>query len=391
MPFKFRLLWQVQAFSRSGFLLQSKLHGRHALAPLDMHKSRSSVRATKTLQKATTPHPARLERKEQLDGLRAIAIGLVLYSHFWNLDTALGTEGVYLFFVLSGYLITGVLLRARGKASALTRFYIRRSLRIFPAYYITLGFAWLFNLGAIRGSILWHVCYLSNVWFVRRNDWSYPWTAGHLWSLSVEEQFYLVWPLLVLWLPPKALKPLVWCAIAGSIAFQLVVDPHASSDLTRIHTLSSMDKLGAGALLALCEDDTGLPRWLTKAGWAACLGLVALQGRGSPSNPGMLRTELVVIVSAALIAAASVGITGPGGAFLNAPVVRYVGRISYGIYLLHIFIYGFFDKLFSRVGYTALHHGPKTTAGLIATTLAAAAFLWHFVEQPFNRLKERFE
>jgi peptidoglycan/LPS O-acetylase OafA/YrhL len=78
-------------------------------------------------------------RKEQLDGLRALAILPVLYTHFWNDDTWLGSAGVFLFFVLSGYLITGILLRSRTNPSALQNFYLRRALRIAPIYYVTLG------------------------------------------------------------------------------------------------------------------------------------------------------------------------------------------------------------------------------------------------------------
>ena len=193
-------------------------------------------------------------RKEQLDGLRAFAILPVLYTHFWNDDNWLGSAGVFLFFVLSGYLITGILLRSRTKPSALQNFYIRRFLRIAPIYYVTLGLACLIHLPGIRQTFLWHFFYLSNVLFTLKNSWTSPWYTAHLWTLSVEEQFYLVWPFLILFLPSKAIKPVVWSTIIASIIYQLGAYWFFGFGYIRrwdIALLLLLDKLGLGALLAL--------------------------------------------------------------------------------------------------------------------------------------------
>jgi peptidoglycan/LPS O-acetylase OafA/YrhL len=199
-------------------------------------------------------------RKEQLDGLRALAILPVLYTHFWNDDTWLGSAGVFLFFVLSGYLITGILLRSRTNPSALQNFYLRRALRIAPIYYVTLGLAWRIHLPGIRQTFLWHFFYLSNVLFTLENSWS-PWYTAHLWTLSVEEQFYLVWPFLILFLPFKAIKPVVWSTIIASIVYQLGAYWFFGVDAlgAGILVFSSLDKLGLGALLALEEGGTWIP------------------------------------------------------------------------------------------------------------------------------------
>lgn len=334
------------------------------------------------------------ERKGQLDSLRAFAVMLVLYAHFWNEGTVAGTDGVYLFFVLSGYLITGVLLRARGSATALRRFYLRRTLRIFPIYYLTLALAWLINLGGIRRSILWHLCYLSNIWFARQKSWADPWPADHLWTLSVEEQFYLLWPLLILYAPRRALRPAVWCIIFACICLQLSQGSFRVSEFAHLYTVSSLDKLGAGALLAFWESRGGFPGWLTRAGWAACAGLIAIHfcpAAWSGAWRDVLREELVVVVAAALIAAASTGISGPAGAVLNSRVIRYVGRISYGIYLFHDFIFGVAQRVFVRLGHTPLTPGPEAFLLLSTITIAAAALSWQLIEMPFNRMKDRFE
>jgi peptidoglycan/LPS O-acetylase OafA/YrhL len=332
-------------------------------------------------------------RKAQLDGLRALAILPVLYTHFWNDDTWLGSAGVFLFFVLSGYLITGILLRSRTNPSALQNFYLRRALRIAPIYYVTLGLAWRIHLPGIRQTFLWHFFYLSNVLFTLENSWS-PWYTAHLWTLSVEEQFYLVWPFLILFLPFKAIKPVVWSTIIASIVYQLGAYWFFGMNAlgAGILVFSSLDKLGLGALLALEEAGLGFPRFLTKAGWVAfaiILGFEALPINHSLPWSFVLREELLIVTFAALIAAASSKISGPAGAILNSRIVRYVGRISYGIYLFHLFLYAVTDAVLGRLGLPPLGPGPRCFIVMSAMSIAAAAVSWHLLEQPLNRLKER--
>jgi peptidoglycan/LPS O-acetylase OafA/YrhL len=332
-------------------------------------------------------------RKEQLDSLRAFAILPVLYTHFWNDETWFGTAGVFLFFVLSGYLITGILLKSRTKPSALQNFYLRRALRIAPIYYVTLGLAWRIHLPGFRQTFLWHFFYLSNVLFTLENNWL-PWYTAHLWTLSVEEQFYLVWPFLILFLPLKAIKPVVWGTIIASIVYQLGAYWFFGVDALGAGVLvfSSLDKLGLGALLALEEAGLGFPRFLTKAGWVAfalLLGFEALPINHSLPWSLVLREELLIVTFAALIAAASSGISGPAGAIINSRIVRYVGRISYGIYLFHLFLWEVTDAVLGRLSLPPLGRGPGCLIVMSAMSIGAAAVSWHFFEQPLNRLKDR--
>jgi peptidoglycan/LPS O-acetylase OafA/YrhL len=333
------------------------------------------------------------ERKGQLDSLRAFAILPVLYTHFWNTDNWIGTAGVYLFFVLSGYLITGILLKNRGKPSALRIFYVRRALRIAPIYYLTLTLSWLI-LPGIRDSFPWHAFYLSNVWFTLNNGWL-PWFAAHLWTLSVEEQFYLVWPFLILTLPLKAIRPALCCAILIAISFQLGLTTFGINHLGKgILIPASLDKFGVGALLAVAEAGVGFPRWLTKFGWAAFVavaGMEFLPMNRVPEWGYVLRTQLLIVAFAALIAAASSGISGPAGAILDCGAVRYIGRISYGIYLFHLFAFAIVLRGLGGVGLPTLERGPAAFILLSAITIGIAALSWNFFEQPINRLKERFD
>jgi peptidoglycan/LPS O-acetylase OafA/YrhL len=140
------------------------------------------------------------------------------------------------------------------------------------------------------------------------------------------------------------------------------------------------------------EARLGFPRFLTKAGWVAFvifLGLEALPINHSLAWAFVLRAELLIVTFAALIAAASKGISGPAGAILNSRIVRYVGRISYGIYLFHPFLWEVTNKVLVRLSLPPLGRGHRCFIVMSAMSIGAAAVSWHFFEQPIIRLKER--
>src|SRR4051812_126623 len=150
----------------------------------------------------------------QLDGLRALAVTAVLVHHLLDPLPGLATHfpwglvGVRLFFVLSGFLITGLLIQAvqtqRGShdpAHVLKQFYIRRALRIFPIYYLVLAIAWLVGSADVHEQLPWLATYTYNVW-IAHLGWFTKYFA-HFWSLCVEEQFYLVWPWLLVFAPRR--------------------------------------------------------------------------------------------------------------------------------------------------------------------------------------------
>jgi peptidoglycan/LPS O-acetylase OafA/YrhL len=123
--------------------------------------------------------------------------------------------------------------------------------------------------------------------------------------------------------------------------------------------------------------------------FAILLGFEALPINHSLPWSLVLREELLIVTFAALIAAASTKISGPAGAILNSRIVRYVGRISYGIYLFHLFLYAVTDVVLGRLGLPPLAPGPRCFIVMSAMSIAAAAVSWHLLEQPLNRLKER--
>lgn len=336
------------------------------------------------------------QRKPQLDGLRAIAVLAVLHHHFWV--EAVGGLGVRLFFVISGYLITGILLsqrdrvRTSGLRSSLFTFYARRAIRLFPPYYALIVVCLILNLGDMRTTFPWHALYLSNVLIAINNAW--PAGTAHLWSLSVEEQFYLVWPLLVLTLPARFLKWLFLAVIVCAVAFRAVFFAHVNSAVAIwVATPAALDALGIGALMALHESKGGrLPRWSAIfAGIILVPTLATLLLPGSAGAWYVWGEFLMALPLALLVLGASRGFPGWFGAILQSRPLMYIGKVSYGVYLYHLAILLLVENLSAKFALgLPLERGPLLFVVLSAATILAASASWYLLEQPINRLKHRF-
>lgn len=199
----------------------------------------------------------------QLDGLRALAVFGVLVHHFlpqkFYLNSIFhwGSFGVRLFFVLSGFLITGILLRCRDKIAlanqdavfTIGRFYIRRFIRIFPIYYLTVAITALVAFKSVKDSAFWHLTYTSNIYF-SSGDWDA--VLSHFWTLAVEEQFYLIWPWAMLFVPRKHLLKSIIITISIGPLFRFLCIQFGLNNGVReyILTFACLDSLGMGALLA---------------------------------------------------------------------------------------------------------------------------------------------
>src|SRR5579863_9160491 len=202
------------------------------------------------------------------DGLRGIAIVLVLLRHLGEdlparrlggvVDAALnaGWLGVDVFFVLSGFLITGILLDARGDEAQpsegyFLRFYARRALRIFPLYYLFLAVTIFIARPPMPHGTWWYWSYTSNV-LIARHGWPEGlWETGHLWSLAVEEQFYLVWPAIIAWTPRRRLPVLCVAIIVGAIAVRIALIHQGAALGAYVLTPARADTLAVGAALAI--------------------------------------------------------------------------------------------------------------------------------------------
>ena len=347
----------------------------------------------------------------QLDGLRAIAVMAVLVHHYLRLGTAgtvaglePGLLGVRLFFVLSGFLITGILLRARqtveqGLASrreVLQQFYIRRALRIFPLYYGVLLAAWVFGSAEARDQLPWLASYSYNFW-IAQLGW-YPAHFSHFWSLAVEEQFYLLWPAAILLVPRRALLPFLLAVIVAAPLYRaLAWNLSLPSLWFYVATPSALDALGMGALLAVMAQGQApakrLARALLPLGALALLGCVLLQHQ--PAAAAVFTETLVSLLFMTLVAAAGAGAHGAGprgvaGRLLEARPLQYLGKISYGVYVYHLFLPDVARALLAPMGITPPLQGTAHFLVYTAATIAVASLSWHAFERPLNALKSRY-
>jgi len=338
----------------------------------------------------------------QLDSLRALAVGAVALHHWLprGFDYPL-VSGVHLFFVLSGFLITGILLDARRRNDAtgtsdlrytLKAFYLRRFLRIAPAYVLALIVVAYFNVAGIRNTWMWHAAYLTNFHIFFRNDWIG--LIGHFWTLSVEEQFYVAWPILVLCLPWRLLPVMFLTVTAGSVVFRLVGEIFFPGRVMwNLLTPGYLDSFALGALLAHYRrvPDIVQPAILRWSGTiiVACFAMAVVRKRLPGWRLVFLDPLLFAVAYACLINIAARGARGALGWVLNHPLLRYAGRISYGLYLAHNFAPLPVGALVA--GHPWLLMIPRSHLLLMALwTMLVAMVSWHCFESPLNGLKKHF-
>lgn len=335
-----------------------------------------------------------------LDSLRALAILLVLVEHWlYPLGRSIGLHGsygVWLFFTLSGYLITGILLRYReavrdGRATvkhALSIFFARRFLRIMPAYYLFLGIS---SLAGILNSdnALWHLLYLSNFYFMYEGQLK---AMGHLWSLSVEEQFYLVWPAIILVVTKRGLPLAIACCIAGAIVFRVISLWQGWPLAYYVFPIACLDTLGLGALLAWLNWQSS-PMFRTSLRWAQYAGLAAapVVGFAPEAIFNAIAPLIIGLASTWLIEVAVRGVPDIVGRILAWAPVLYAGRLSYGLYLYHGLASRFVDARFVQMlpdGYYGAMLLAAALKGIVLLLIVTVS--WYLFELPINRLKRYF-
>ena len=351
-------------------------------------------------------------RQLQLDALRAFAVGAVLLAHFsptaHGLAPDLGFAGVRLFFVLSGFLITGILLRARDSVRAgastlqveLRRFVVRRALRILPAFYLLLVVNALLDIGSTRADFWWHALYLSNLPMGLDGHWRDLLT--HLWSLAVEQQFYLIWPWLVLGVLRVSLPALLISAFTAGPLFRLgcVLLAPENPVAPLVLTPACLDPLAAGGLVAWIAHQSGTAspaHTLARRMGIACLPLalactlavpVEWQGVMTVGGPA-----LQSFAFAALVGGAAIGFIGPVGALLSWRPLLWLGSISYGIYLFHNNAHWIGPRILRQLTHYEMAYLPSEALHvtyLALLSILAAATSWVLVEKPILSLKARF-
>jgi len=282
---------------------------------------------------------------------------------------------------LSGYLITRSLLLGRLQSQepagvVLRRFYVRRWLHICPLYYATCAIAAWQGWMTLPSGLPWHLAFLSNFYFIRQGG--FVGASGHLWAVAVEQHFYLFWPLVILWIPPRYLRASALGFIAIGLMSRTLTGILGGSKLTMdLLTPHAFECLGTGALLATSEN------------WALALGisgLALLLARILPTGPvyeswlALTATELSrAFVLGSLVIWGTHGLPGWSGRLLESPTARALGRWSYAIYLSHNYALCAVTAAFAP--HLSLFWIPWAAAGL---TLGWSAAAYQWIEHPFQ-------
>lgn len=354
-----------------------------------------------------------------LDGIRGLAVLMVFADHYGDIALhnhsailliaqhikATGWIGVDFFFALSGYLITGILWRTKHDKHRARNFYAKRVLRLLPVYYGV--WAFLLCYVAMHTSLWQPRVFLAYLFYVGNFVAPYhqsvgPFLVAHFWSLAVEEQFYLLWPV-VLWNMPNRRSALR--LLGGAFAFSVLLKVaflifHVNLPVY-FYTPTHMESITAGSFLALAFVEwPELCQRYAKLGFKVALAalVIAFVVYGGLADQNLavdiVAFPLVAILGTSLIVR-SQDPASPLSRLMNMRVLRFYGKISYGFYIYHYLL----RNILKRFIYMPIHHVMKShllagaiyfpLALIICTVISASSF--YFYEKPFLRLKRRFE
>jgi peptidoglycan/LPS O-acetylase OafA/YrhL len=368
-----------------------------------------------------------------LDGIRGIAILLVLWFHFmpdiaiplraleWLRKSATGGWiGVELFFVLSGFLITGILLDTKTSPNFLKNFYGRRVLRIFPLYYASLlitlllfpklGIVSSYDVASLDRAGPWLWSYCANIgWFLQaapRISWPAPFPdLRHFWSLAIEEHFYLAWPLIVVVTNLRQLKRLCCLLFGLSLFARVVWIVFVSSDSIMIlQTPFLLDPLAAGAFVAVTARDGSWRRTLAFAKWTILASSTPLMifffmMKGLWASHWLMASFGIsaasVAFAASIMLTVSAGRTGIAGRAIGSPILRFFGKYSYGLYVVHPIVVGGLGYWISdQIVLAAVSSETLAVVYIVGVKLVASIVVamvsWHVLEKNCLRMKSRF-
>jgi peptidoglycan/LPS O-acetylase OafA/YrhL len=352
----------------------------------------------------------------ELDALRGVAILGVLALHgFYSGSSGLrgfsrpaqffldltewGWLGVNLFFILSGFLITGILIDSRKRAHYYRRFYARRALRILPAYY-----GLLILLAVLRQSTAAYLglsfVYLANITplFGVAEDY------GPLWSLAVEEHYYLLWPMVVRWLNRRNLAIFAFGLCVAEPIVRALAFQHGYTNGLASYTWFVADGLASGGLLAILLRTSVSRRQVVQVSVALFLSGAALAAGGASFGiltrnrllGAALQYSVIDVLFSGLLLFFLLAGSAPWGKLARNRTLRFIGRISYGLYLVHLLVFRMYDKACRRFAPSLLptdgHFSIVLARFAVAgcTAILIAYLSRRFFEEPFLRLKDRW-
>lgn len=360
----------------------------------------------------------------ELDGLRGIAILLVLFFHFTFFPLVFvqgvsipdqgfysfihrllqaGWAGVDLFFVLSGFLITRILLATKHEERFFRGFYWRRALRIFPAYYALL-LVWILLPGNFFGMVAragdadyfyWLIAYMGNFLMAGGGNQMLPMPLQHLWSLAVEEQFYLIWPLFVYFFDRKRLLFATALLFFAALLSRCYFLPNQFWSAYVLPS-SRMDALALGAALAVLEPYFFVKAWLAKIKIATGFSFALLafffifRGGLKFADPFITAYGLTALAVFFSCVVAWSAMEPNRFSFLRQPILRWFGRYSYGLYLYHqpvciLFLYKFSPFITANLPLAVAW--PIFVFIPFAISVLLSFISWHLVEKYFMRLR----
>lgn len=362
-----------------------------------------------------------MKHMKQLDAIRALGVFGVFHQHFVACKVApitifghrlyYGATSLDSFYVLSGFLITGILLKNKVQIdtgsetilSCIKTFFVRRSLRIFPIFYVALAVGFIFGIAPVRESIWWHLSYLSNVWLAKSGTWNNA-AVTHLWSLAVEEQFYFLWPWIILLIPGKKLPVALIAIIAVAPVFRYVCGIMQTNDITPfVITFGNLDLLGLGSLLAYFKNYSQIYgersqdrlKWFLRfclvVGGSMFVLTCTLMTLELNRFMGIFTRTFEGLFICWFINRAADGFGGILGYVLELKPLLYLGKISYGLYLYHLFVQ------FVTIDVLGHLHIPVTSSAwgqfFLYSTLSVitASVSWHMIEKPICMFKDRLQ
>lgn len=321
-----------------------------------------------------------------------------------------GGFGLDMFFVLSGFLITSILLNAKNKSSeggrftVIKAFFLRRALRIFPVYYLLLLVLFIINYPDIRQYFWYFATYTSNILSYRTNSWNH---FSHTWSLAVEEQFYLLWPWLVIYIPNKYLRYVFSVAVVGGL-ISTYIAVGVQGRIAPLLMLNCLDALGLGGLLALAKLNRQHYKRFCTAIKILVLPAVCFYfywKAGLFNNHVMPGLFLMKSVNSVISVWIIILVLNNRSAlieryFLGNRFLNYIGQISYGIYLYHYAYTNYFFNYVNKFFYDITLPYPwlnKTVHDShvdywieVAIMILIASVSYRFIEKPILNLKKYF-